>query len=171
MSDPAFQVRIRADKTGPMPAPGQPWPALGLEILGDPPKRVSLPVSFVRRNITAGWVRSEGSKVVERPSRPEPGTKNGSTVVTDAHRLPAQDMPNPHVFEHLDRIIIDTLNHGEVVYAVERQPDKYATNTNGKVVDDNAKVTPELYAEGRTSVENFYICSLVSTGTSTGKES
>ncbi len=163
MSDPAFQLRIRADKTGPEPAPGQPWPMLGVEIVGGPPAKVNLPTSFLRRHRNASWLRVEGSKVVERPSRPDPGVEGGSTVVTDEHRLPADDLQPPHVFEHLDRIIFDTLD-GEVVYKVDRQPDKYATNAEGVVTNDNAKVTPELYAEGRTQVDHFYGLSLVSTG-------
>lgn len=168
MSDPAFQVRIRADKSGPEPVRNErgeyvhPWPAAGLEIIGDPPKHVGFSTAFVRRNVALGFIRTEGSRIVERPSRPEPGVKGGSTVVTDAHRLPAPDMPNPHVFEHLGRIILITLNHGEVVYSVDRQPDKYATNTKGVVTDDQAKVTAELYAEGRTSVLTDYVCTLVS---------
>ncbi len=156
MSRPALTLRIRADKSGPKPAEGQPWPLLGVELHDLPDDEVLLPTSFVVRHLGAPWFQVHEIGVVERPSRPGPGVdENGSTVVVDEHRLPAEGLQAPHVFRHIERFVIDTLNLGVVTLEVTRQPDKYVDSD-----DPTEQVTPEVYAEGRTRVDHFYTCTV-----------
>lgn len=153
----ALRFRVRADKTGPAPAPGEPWPCVGVEIDGDfADGQIDLPATWVERWIGADWLEVSTIGVVERPSRPDPAVDdNGSTAVPDEHRLPVDGMPAPHVFRHAEKIVIHTLNCGDVVLKVVHQPDKYVDSD-----DPTEQVTPEVYAEGRTRVEAFYGCEI-----------
>lgn len=153
-----FAVRIRADKSGPEPAEGQPWPLLGVELPDPLPKGMLLPVSFVQRHSAAPWLDVVGADWVERPSRPGPAKKDGSAAVAPEHRNP-QDGPPPHTFMHADRFVFHTLNHGDVTYVVTQQPDKYLDKGKGKEKPD-AKVTVEDYEAGHTRVDHFYTCVL-----------
>lgn len=148
--------RIRADKTGPQPAEGEAWPCAGIEVHGDLDGDVSLPTSFIERHLGSDWLEVDEIGAVERPSRPSPAiSESGSTEVAVNHRLPASHMPPPHVFRHVDRFVLHTLNLGDVTLRVTHQPDKYVDSDN-----PSDQVTPELYAAGRTRVDNFYICTV-----------
>ena len=159
-----FDIRIRADKTGPEPAEGQPWPCAGVEIVGGVPDEITFPTSFIRRHQNAEWLEIVGDGWVERPSRPNPDEKGGVLVVANSHRSP--DGPQPHMFMHVERFIFDTLNHGRVEYRVVANPDKYADYDEATYPDRIKKfkadaattVTPEMYAAGATRVDHFYTC-------------
>lgn len=152
----ALTFRIRADKSGPAPAGGEPWPVRGVEIEGDLTGEVLLPTSFVERHRDAAWLVAYDIGIVERPSLPDPDVDDsGSLVVAEAHRMPSPGQPAPHVFRHVDKFVIDTLNLGEVILRVVNQPDKYVDSD-----DPTEKVTLEAYAEGRTRVDHFYVCTL-----------
>lgn len=159
-----FDIRVLADKTGPRPAEGQPWPCAGVEILGDPPDEVTLPMSFIRRHMDAPWLEVVGAEWVERPSRPGPTQHGGVLAVAPSHRSP--DGPAPHMFMQAERFIFDTVNHGRIEYRVVAQPDKYADYEEASYPDKikkfkanaKTKVTPEMYAAGATRVDNFYTC-------------
>lgn len=153
---PALTFRIRADKTGPNPAEGDPWPLRGVEIEGDLSGEVLLPTSFVERHHAADWLEVHDIGIVERPALPEPGVhEDGSTIVTPAHRLPMPGQAAPHVFRHVEKFVIHTLNLGDITLRVVAQPDKYVDSD-----DPTEQVTPEVYAEGRTRVDHFYVCTL-----------
>lgn len=149
----SLTFHIRADKTGPAPVEGMPWPTRGVELHGDLDGEVTIPTSFVRRHQLAEWLEIEDLGIVERPSRPDPGAQKGSTVVKPEHRLPVDGLPQPHVFRHVKKFVIHTLNRGDVTLRVVGQPDKYVDSD-----DPTEKVTPEIYAEGRTRVDHFYTC-------------
>ncbi len=153
-----FDVHIRADKTGPTPEPGQPWPCAGVEIVADElPEQITLPASFVKRYMSAPWFEAVGFGWLERPSRPDPEETDGTLVVAAEHRSP--DGPPPHTFMHAERFIFDTLNHGRVEYRVIAQPDKYLDRGKGKD-KPTARVTRKDYAAGNTRVDHFYTCVL-----------
>lgn len=148
-----FDIRIRADKSGPAPEAGEPWPVAGVEILGDLPDEVSLPTSFVQRHLSAGWLEVVGAGWVERPSRAGAVEgEGGSAAIAPDHRNP-NGGPIPHAFMHVERLIFDTLNHGRVEYVVTHQPDKYVDSD-----DPTEQVTLDHYDAGNTRVDHFYTC-------------
>lgn len=149
-----FDIRIRADKSGPAPEPGEAWPVAGVEILGDLPDEISIPTSFVQRHLNAGWLEVVGAGWVERPSRDNPDEgDDGSAAVAGPHRLTVVGQPPPHAFMHVERLIFDTLNHGRVEYVVTHQPDKYVDSD-----DPTEQVTLKHYNAGNTRVDHFYTC-------------
>lgn len=147
-----LQIRIRADKTGPEPANGVPWPMAGAEIVGDPPTEFDFATGWVRKEVARGWVSLENPTGVERPSLPEPAEVDGSAAVAAEHLL--ADLP-PHRFVHADVIVLDTVSHGVLRYRVTGQPDKYVDSD-----DPTEPVTLEQYAAGNTRVDAFYRCTL-----------
>ena len=88
--------------------------------------------TFVQQGIGEGWIEGVGGQLIHRPGGPP----------EDLWRV-------THTFGHYDRLVLKTLD-GDFVYDVIRQPDKYVTG------DDEAKVTPDLYANGETQVDWFY---------------
>lgn len=148
-----LELRIRADKTGPEPAPGVAWPMRGVEIVGDPPTEFEFPARWAKEQAARGWVTLEGLTRVERPSKPNPIDRRGSAGVAPAHRLAkgTLDDPKPHEFLHADYLVLDTLSHGVLRYKVVAQPDKYVNSDNPA-----EKVTLKHYAAGNTRVDNFY---------------
>src|SRR4051794_24032690 len=119
---PALTFRIRADKSGPKPAEDQPWPVRGVEVEGDLSGDVMLPTSFVERHRDASWLEVHNIGVVERPALPDPGVDDtGSTIVTESHRLPRPGQSAPHVFRHVEKLVIDTLNLGVITLVVTHQ--------------------------------------------------
>lgn len=143
-----LEVRIRADKSGPQPAAGQPWPTAGVEIVGDPPTEFDFPAGWVRKEIGRGWVKLENLTVVERPSQPNPGEVKGSAAVAPEHYLAEV---SPHRFLHGDYLVLTTSSHGVLRYKVLAQPDKYVDSDNPK-----QKVSLKHYADGNTRVDHFY---------------
>lgn len=119
---------------------------------GEPPESVQLPTSWVQKYKDSSFITVEGEKSVLRPSRANPETQRGTPIVTAVDHQPVDGQPMPHYFLHLRRIVFHTSAHGDVAYKVTHQPDKYVDS------DSPAdKVTAELYAEGRTRVDNFYL--------------
>lgn len=149
-----FDIRIRADKSGPEPEAGQPWPCAGVEITSDLHTEVNLPTSFIARHLNAPWLEVVGVGWVSRPSRPEPLEVDGVlTVAPSNHHLDGG--PLPHSFMHAEAFVFDTLNHGKVTYRVVHQPDKYVDSD-----DPTERVTREHYDAGNTRVDHFYTCVL-----------
>lgn len=113
-----LSIRILADRTGPEPAPGQPWPVAGMQFgdrdnRSDPPKRALLPTTSLTEWRSRGIVSVEGSRIVVRSGGPP----------EDPWRVdPVRGIP--HMFEHLDRVIFHTTS-GDVVYDVAENPDKW----------------------------------------------
>lgn len=141
-----FEVRIRADKTGPEPAQGEPWPCAGVELVGELRDEVKVPASFVRRFQSAPWLKTTGVSWVDRPSQPNPDEKDGVLVP------PKGQMPL--AFMHVSKLTFDTLNHGKVTYRVTRQPDKYVADSD----DPTQTVTREDYDSGNVRSDFFYTC-------------
>jgi hypothetical protein len=145
-----FTIRILADKTGPQPPLGQPWPCNGVEIDGEPPVDLILPTSFIHRHLGASWLKVTNPRQVERPSQPNPKVVKGSAAVAPDHWI--AEVP-PHTFRHFDTIEFHTRNHGIVKYRVVQQPDKYVDSD-----DPNEPVTLEQYDAGNTRVDHYYTC-------------
>jgi hypothetical protein len=111
----------------------EPWPLLGIELIGDPPKEARVSQTWVMNGIDDGWLELEGDRPEHRPGGP-PGNRWRVT----------------HTFIHADAIIIHTIS-GDVRYKITHQPDKYAESG-----DDDTKVTDEHYVSGDTRVDWFY---------------
>ena len=131
----------------------EPWPLLGVEIVGDAPERTHVPTGWVQKGAAEGWLVLENPQPVHRPGGPP----------EDLWRL-------THTFVHADAIIIRTLD-GDVRYKVTKQPDKYADDSTvedgGRKLEDGLKFTPntldpdtevtgDLYAAGQTRIDWFY---------------
>lgn len=155
------QVRIRADKSGPQPAPGTPWPAKGVEFPDGAPKVWAVSVNWVRNYLSASWLTAEGLRSVTRPSRPEPiADDSGSAAIAPEHYAAHPDLPPPHELLHADALVLQAADGGSLRYEVIRQPDKYvAGDTKG-----TKRVTPEVYAAGDTEVEHYFTVRLVEKG-------
>jgi len=116
----------------------EPWPLMGVEVVGDVPAATRVPTRWVARGISEGWLQGIGGNPVVRPAGPAQTDWNSSQTGA------------PHMFMHYDRIVIKAVT-GDVVYRVTHQPDKYVADGA-----DDASVTPELYAAGETRVDHFY---------------
>jgi len=125
-------VRKLADKSQGH-GPGEPWPFAGIAVQGDPPEECVLSTTFVSRGRAEGWITVENARPVHRPGGP-----------------PAAPWRITHTFEHMDAIVISTVD-GDVRYRVVHQPDKYADPG-----DDITPVTDAVYAAGETRVDWFY---------------
>ncbi|HEX8106098.1 MAG TPA: hypothetical protein VF516_00155 [Kofleriaceae bacterium] len=125
-------VRKRADRTGPEPAPGQPWPLLGVELV-DAPDTCRVPTNWVNKAVAEGWAELVGPAVVMRPGGP---ASDPASVL--------------HQFLHAEALRIHTLD-GPVTYRITRQPDKYVAGGA-----DDEPVTAEAYAAGDTQVDHWY---------------
>lgn len=121
MPKPTYEplsIRIHADRSGPEPPPGEPWPMAGVSF-GDrdtksaPPRRALVATSQLATWRDRGVLSTEGSRIVLRSGGP---TDNPWKVD------PVRGIP--HMFEHLDRVIFHTLD-GDVVYDVVENPDKW----------------------------------------------
>jgi hypothetical protein len=117
-------VRKRADKEGSTriemnvagerrlvnpETPGQehePWPLLGYE-LEDAPESCTVPMDWLKRQISEGWVTAEGEDVTFQPGGPE----------EDPWRV-------THTFTHWDSVTFHCYD-GDVTYDVTRNADKY----------------------------------------------
>lgn len=123
------------------PATGrpEPWPLAGVRIEGDVPDSVTLSTTLVNDGVAGGWITAEGQRPVVRPA----GARQD--VFHSTHT------GSPHLFVHADAIVIHTVDR-DVRYRIVHQPDKYAADG-----DDTTPVTPELYADGATRVDWFYI--------------
>jgi hypothetical protein len=111
-------LRILADRSGSQGADGA-WPVRGMEFgdrdnRSDPPKRSIVPTSSIQMWRDRGILTTEGSRIVVRPGGPP---ENPWKV--DAEK------GIPHMFEHLDRVVFHTMTHGDVVYEVVANPDKW----------------------------------------------
>jgi hypothetical protein len=51
-----LEIRKRADKTGPAPPDGTPWPLAGVELASTPPKEHALSDVFVAQGLAEGWI-------------------------------------------------------------------------------------------------------------------
>lgn len=135
----------------------EPWPLLGLEVVGDVPEETRVPTSWVSRGISEGWLEGINGRPVVRPAGPRQDTWNSTQTGT------------PHVFTHYDEIVLKTVT-GDIRYRVTHQPDKYAdydqaTHTDrlkAFTADDDTPVTPAAYEAGATRVDWFYDLELVS---------
>jgi hypothetical protein len=129
----------------------KPWPLAGIE-LRNLPKQTQISQSFAQSGIAEGWLELRDLQLVHRPGGP-----------------PEDPWRVTHTFFHADAVVFKTVN-GDVVYKVQRQPDKYAlhgvevlneeTGTERRVVHPTKKVTPEAYANGETEVAWYYILKL-----------
>lgn len=118
----------------------------------EPPEELAVTTKWVRNNADKGFLTLENTEWVVRPSRtnPEYDTK-GSAVVPVDHLAPESGLPQPHILLHVETMVFQTRDHGEVRYTVVHQPDKYVED------DDEARVTREVYEAGKTRVDHFYI--------------
>lgn len=111
--------------------------------LEDVPDKTQIPVRYVDTAVADGWMKRINERAVVRPAGPQQDVLNSTYNGT------------PHVFIHCDQIVIYAVD-ADYVYKVTHQPDKYVDGE-----DDSAKVTPELYAAGKTRVDHFYEVVLV----------
>ena len=54
-----LELRKRADKTGPEPPAGEPWPLAGVELVGEAPKSHNFADTFVARAMQDGYLEFE----------------------------------------------------------------------------------------------------------------
>lgn len=126
------------DKTliNPKTGAAEPWPLLGVMIMGDPPQTCTVSTSWVTTGISEGWLESDGATPIVRPSGVTQDQWSGQQ--------------QPHLFLHIETLVIKTVD-GDVRYRVVHQPDKYAEDG-----DDEMLVTPDMYEAGATRVDHFY---------------
>lgn len=111
----------------------EPWPLLGIEIIGGAPAECRIPMSTIQQGMTEGWISVEGERAVVRPAGPV-----------------ESPLSLWHTFLHCDSLTIHTVE-GDAPYAVTHLPDKYAAEG-----DDATSVTGEMYAAGETRVDFFF---------------
>jgi hypothetical protein len=117
----------------------EPWPLLGVEVVGDAPQVTRVPTSWVTRGVAEGWLELVNGRMEHRPGGP-----------------PEDPWKVTHSFQHADAIRFKTVDgEPEVVYNVTHQPDKYADDGDG-LSDDVTPVTDQMYREGNTRVDWFY---------------
>lgn len=132
-----LNVRIRADKTGPTPRRGSPWPVAGIDIVneGGAAAVTRIAQGWVVKAEREGWVTLVNRREVERPGGPPDDPWRADKI---------------HKFLQTDKIILHTAD-GDVTWVVTHQPDKYADPG-----DDSTPVTDEVYQSGATRVDYFY---------------
>ncbi len=109
--DPATGEKFLADPAEPDVA--KPWPLLGVTIEGKPPKEAELPLSWVQRGVSEGWISLEGSSHVHRPGGPA-----------------ANPWAVTHTFVQADAIVLKCVE-GDVRYEVLDSPDKWPAEKDG----------------------------------------
>ncbi len=117
----------------------EPWPLLGLEVVGEAPATCNPPTSWVERGVREGWLVLEGARPVVRPGGPpdDPMRRDPERAI-------------PHLFMHADVVVLKTVD-GDVRYRVVRQPDKYVDDS-----PDDELMTDEHYAAGNSRIDWFY---------------
>jgi hypothetical protein len=95
----------------------EPWPLLGVTIIGDPPEYTSAGMRWVDKAVQEGWAQRVGERAVARPGGPADAP--WSTV---------------HAFVQADKLVIHDHERGHVVYAVTRNPDKY--DEDGRPIEE-----------------------------------
>lgn len=115
----------------------EPWPIAGVQFVSadggassDPPKKTVVPMSWVQRGLSEGWIALEGQRTAHKPGGPE----------IDPWRV-------THTFLQADAVIIKAVD-GDVRYTVTRNPDKY----DGGPETGTGKPT-DVHADPETSVE------------------
>lgn len=105
-----FELRKRADKSGPAPAEGESWPLARVEFSGDLPETWEFSEDFVKQGVAEGWISYAGAPL----SYVLNGDPLGEFAVfaTQEARLPG------------DRLVLDLFNGGEVTatYRITRGP-------------------------------------------------
>jgi hypothetical protein len=122
---PGFELHRMADASGNL---------AGVEMVGDPPEKVSCSQNLVMKGMAEGWIHEEGHEVITRPAGP-PG----------APWRPTPTAPTPHVFHHFTYLTVCGVR-----YQVVRNPDKFKKGSH------KAKVTEEVYDSGDTEVDWTY---------------
>lgn len=122
----------------------EPWPLLGVQIVGEAPTRARLSTTLVAQGVAEGWLTGVGGSPVVRPAGRTPTEWNSTHTRA------------PHIFMHYDELVIKTIDGQHVRYRVTHQPDKYVADGT-----DDAEVTAEHYAAGNTRVDHFYDVELV----------
>ena len=100
---------------------GDQWPFAGLEIDGEPPKEVRMPMNWVSRGVQEGWISLDNERAVKCPG----GTKDNPWSKT-------------HTFFHADAITLRTVD-GSVRYRVVAQPGKYVLSPRRFVTEEDVE--------------------------------
>lgn len=116
------------------PATGarEPWPLLGVSIVGDPPAETTVASAFVDRARSEGWLSLENERAVVRPAGP-----------------PGQPYAKQHTFVHADAVVLHLMD-GDLRYRVTRNPDKWHDGPEGT----------DAVGDPTATVENFYTLAL-----------
>jgi hypothetical protein len=146
------------------PSSGEPasWPMAGLTAIGGWPRRTRVPVKTITRGLAEGWAELRNTMLVHRPGGP-----------------PEEPWRVTHTFVQAEEIVFHAV-HGDVVYRVTLQPDKYAARQAKvlsaekglilPIIERDKKVTNDIYAAADTEVAWFYELEAVSGVLNVGNE-
>lgn len=97
----------------------EPWPLRGVRFEDEPPGESCVPMRYIQRAVTEGWVKLVGEKIIHEPG----GSASNPWQVT-------------HTFVQAKKIIFKTVD-GDITYRVLANPGKYddSNEPSGKRVD------------------------------------
>jgi len=101
---------------------GDTWPLKGLQIEGEAPSEIRVPMSWVSRGVDEGWIIVKNEQVKRYPGGPPDKPWRNDKV---------------HTIFHCDEIVLKTLD-GDFVYKVVAQPGKYVMEEGVRVREATA---------------------------------